>query len=143
MHSDTLKSHTVDATFLGKALLVWGSTKQKITAKSSTEGELIGTSDKTGKGLHLREFIIDQGYKVNPLIIMQDNMSTMAIIKRGEPTSDRSRHINIRYFWLKEMVSQNKCKVVHCPTEKMWANLLTKPLNGAQFVKERFVLTNW
>ena len=42
---------------------------------------------------NLRNFVIAQGYDVGPAIIFQDNMSCMALMKRGGPGSERSRHI--------------------------------------------------
>jgi hypothetical protein len=74
---------------------------------------------------------------------MQDNTSTMALIQRGGPGSSASRHINIRYFWLKGKVEEGEIDIKHMPTAGMVANLLTKPVQGSQFVAERFMLTNW
>jgi hypothetical protein len=42
-----------------------------------------------------------------------------------------------------EKIADGSVSVVRCPTEIMWANLLTKPLQGAQFLVERQGLTNW
>ncbi len=65
------------------------------------------------------------------------------MMKRGGPASERSRHIAIRHFWLHEREQMDEVKIEYMPTEKMVANLLTKLLQGAQFVKERAGLTNW
>jgi hypothetical protein len=76
------------------------SGKQKIVTKSSTEAELVGLSDTASPALHLRHWLAAQGYAMGPVIIYQDNMSCMALIKRVSPASERSRHIGIRHFWL-------------------------------------------
>ena len=55
----------------------------------------------------------------------------------------RTRHIAIRYFWLKERVDHGEARVIHLGTREMFANLLTKPLQGAQFKCERQGLTGW
>ena len=73
----------------------------------------------------------------------QDNMSCMALIKRGGQGSERSRHINIRHFWLSEKVALKEVVLEHLGTEDMFANILTKPVQGAQFKRERLGLTNW
>jgi hypothetical protein len=91
----------------------------------------------------MRNFVIAQGYDVGPVIIYQDNMSCMALMKRGGPCSDRSRHINIRHFWLCEKVDDGEVIIEHLGTERMFANVLTKPVQGAQFIQERGQLTNW
>ena len=67
----------------------------------------------------------------------------MALISRGGPSSKRSRHINIRYFWLRERIDSGEVTVEHLGTKHMFANLLTKPVQGAQFITERRGLTNW
>jgi hypothetical protein len=119
------------------------STKQKLVTKSSTEAELVALSDYASQAIWLRNFIIAQGYDVGPVILHQDNMSCMALVKRGGPASERSRHIDIRHFWVKEKVDGKDAIVKHLPTDKMFVNVMTKPVQGQQFIRERNALTNW
>ena len=86
---------------------------------------------------------VEQGHDDGAVTLYQDNLSCMALVKRGPSTSDRTRHVSIRYFWVKERVDQGEAVIEHLRTESMYANLLTKPLQGAQFVTEREALTNW
>jgi len=144
VHQDSGKSHTGCVIVLGDGgPLLAKSTKQKIVTKSSTESELVGLSDTATLAIHLRNFVQGQGYDIGPAIVYQDNMSCMALMKRGGPGSERSRHINIRHFWLTERVEKGEVIIEHLGTEKMFANLLTKPVQGAQFARERMGLTNW
>ena len=144
VHTASGKSHSGCVITLGEAGPVFvKSAKQKIVTKSSTESELVCLSDNASQALHLKNFVIAQGYEVGPAILYQDNISTMALMKRGGPGSERSRHINIRHFWLAERVEGGEAIVEHLSTKDMWANALTKPTQGAQFVKERAGLTNW
>jgi len=67
----------------------------------------------------------------------------MATMARGGPTSERSRHINIQYFWLCERIKLREVILVHRATALMYANVLTKPLlQRKQFVTERDGITN-
>jgi hypothetical protein len=144
VHQDSGKSHTGCAIVLGDAgLVLTKSSKQKIVTKLSTESELVGLSDTATLAIHLRNFVIAQGYEIGPAVIYQDNLSCMALMKRGGPGSERSRHINIRHFWLAERVDGGEVVIEHLGTEKMFANMLTKPVQGAQFASERMGLTNW
>ena len=144
VHQDSGKSHTGCAIVLGRAGPLFSkSAKQKIVTKSSTEAELVGLSDTASQAIHLRNFVIAQGYEIGPAIVYQDNLSCMALMKRGGPGSERSRHINIRHFWLSEKVDQGEVIIENLGTEKMFANVLTKPVQGAQFDRERYGLTNW
>ena len=138
------KSHTGSCVVIGDVGAVHcKSTKQHIVTKSSTEAELVGLSDSANQGLHIRNFIQAQGYKVGPVTIHQNNMSCMALVQRGRAAGERSRHINIRYYWIKERVENGEAVVQHMGTKEMYANLLTKPLQGSQFVSERDELTGW
>jgi hypothetical protein len=67
----------------------------------------------------------------------------MALIKREGPGSDRTRHIDIKYFWLAERVTNMEVTIKHLRTEEMFANVLTKPVQGREFDVERRGLTNW
>jgi hypothetical protein len=130
VHQDSGKSHTGCAIVLGESGPVFAkSAKQKIVTKSSTEAELVGLSDTASQAIHLRNLIIAQGYDIGPAVVYQDNMSCMALIKRGGPGSKKVA--------LKEVVLE------HLGTEDMFANILTKPVQGAQFERERLRLTNW
>ena len=119
------------------------SAKQQIVTKSSTEAELVALSDSANQALHVRNFIIGQGYPCGRVTIYQDNMSCMALIERGRLAAERTRHISIKYFWLKERVDMGETKVVHLGTKDMYANMLTKPLQGAQYKSERYGVKGW
>ena len=56
---------------------------------------------------------------------------------------ERLRHISIKYFWLKERVDMGEAKVKHLGTKNMYANMLMKPLQRAQFKMERKGVTGW
>lgn len=142
VHADC-KSHTGGLLSLGGGSFAAKSTKQKLVAKSSTEGELIGVSDYSGEILETRNFLISQGYEMGEATLFQDNLSTIAMIKNGRPTSDRSRHVNIRFFYIKDRVDSGEISVQYKPTADMIADILTKPLQGALFKRLRAVLLNW
>jgi ABC-type nitrate/sulfonate/bicarbonate transport system substrate-binding protein len=67
----------------------------------------------------------------------------MAMVDRGSSTSDRTRHVAIRYYWVKDRMEAKEIEVVYCPTEDMIADILTKPLVGTQFINLRNALLNW
>ena len=138
------RSHTGSCMVLGTSGAVHcKSVKQQIVTKSSTEAELVALSDSANQGLHVRNFLMSQGYKMGPVVVYQDNMSCMALIERGRSAAERTRHINIRHFWMTERVKKGEAVIRHLGTKEMYANLLTKPLQGAQFVYERKALTGW
>lgn len=73
------------------------STKQDIVSKSSTESELAAVSNSANQGLHSKKFLIEQGYKMGPVILFQDNLSCLAMLARGRSGAEQTRHVAIRY----------------------------------------------
>ena len=141
-HSD-FRSHTGMVVSLGRGPIDVASTKQKINTKSSAEAELIALSDKASHVIWCREFLIAQGHNIPAAVIHQDNQSTITLASNGAASSDRTRHVSIRHYWLKDRINSNEIEVVYRPTDEMIADILTKPLHGDKFVQLRDLLLNW
>ena len=86
-----------------------------------------------------RYFMQAQGYKIVDNIMYQDNESLIVLLeKNGKASSSkRTKHINIRYFFITDRIQQNELSVVWCPTGNMIGDFATKPLQGATFKKFR------
>ena len=143
VHAD-FKSSSGSTTVLGDAgPISASSSKQSIVTKSSMEAELVASSDMMNEPFHVRRMLIAQGYSPGPIVLYQDNLSCMALIAKGRAGSGKTRHISIRYYWIKQHVDSGDVIVMKLATEEMPANILTKPLQGSQFRYERKLLTNW
>jgi len=142
VHPDA-KGHTGVVISLGKGPVFVKSSKQKLVAKSSTEAELIALADCVTQAVWTRDFLIEQGYEMGPVEIFQDNKSTITLAERGHSTSDRTRHINIRYFFVHDRIAAGEVKVTYKPTLDMIADIMTKPLQGDLFRTLRARLLNW
>ncbi|HNJ38565.1 MAG TPA: reverse transcriptase domain-containing protein [Nitrosomonas sp.] len=136
------KSHTGEMITLGGGAVFSKSSKQKLVAKSSTEAELIGLSDGLPHVLWTKNFLQSQGYDTGPAIVHQDNKSTITLAEKGRSTSNRTRHVSIRYFFVKDRIESNEIKVIHTGTEKMVADFFSKPLQGHAFEVHRAVIMN-
>ena len=96
------------------------------------------------QAIHQKNFLEAQGYRKLPAILYQDNQSTITLVNKGRSTSLSTRHINIRYFWLKERIESGEIEVIYKPTEEMGpANIATKATVGNLFRLERQALCNW
>ena len=138
---DNMRSHTGTTMSLGRGSVYSRSTKQKLNTKSSTEAELVGASDGASQILWTSYFLQDQGADCKESRLHQDNQSAELLEKNGRmSSSQRTRHINIRYFFLKDRIDKNEISVVHCPTEYMIADFFTKPLQGAKFIEFRDII---
>ena len=142
VHPD-MRSHTGAAMSLGKGCPISISRKQRLNTKSSTEAELVGVDDGMPLVVWVRNFLIAQGFAVTDNVVYQDNQSAMLLERNGRASSGRrTRHINIRYFFVSDRIKQKELRVEYCPTEDMVADLLTKPLQGSLFRKLRRLLLN-
>ena len=103
---------------------------------------MIAVSDHPEELIAQNEFYIHQCGSNRPVILFQDNQSTIRLLKNGKSSSDRTKHIKIRYFWLKDRVDVKDILVVYMPTEEMIADILTKPHQGDLFIKLRKALMN-
>ena len=141
VHYD-MKSHTGICVIIGHGLIYGKSSKQHLNSKSSTEAELIGVSDGLNPILWVRSFLISQGYAIPPISLMQDNQSTITMIKSGKTNSERSRHIAIRFYFVTDNIKRGEVEVFYTPTHDMIADMFTKPLQGNLFVKFRNLILN-
>ena len=83
-------------------------------------------------------FMKEQGYPIKRKLFYQDNTSAMQIQKNGKlPTGERSRHMNIIYFFIKDIIKREGINTKHCPIEEMLVDYFTKPLKGNPFTKLR------
>ena len=77
------------------------------------------------------------------VILYQDNLSAMQLEKNGKASSGkRTRHLDIRYYFIADQIKAKMLEVVHEPTELMVADYFTKPLQGAAFHKFRKLIMN-
>jgi hypothetical protein len=126
---------------LGRGFPNMGSTKQKLNTRSSTEAEVVGADDFMPAICWTRYFMQAQGYEIKDNILYQDNKSAILLQKNGKASSGkRTKHINIRYFFITDRVSQGELSVVWCPTGEMVGDFATKPLQGALFKKFRDII---
>ena len=101
----------------------------------------MGTSDFLPYNIWLVNFLREQNYDVRENVLYQDNTSAIKMEKNGRQScSSKSRHINIRYFFIKDRVDKGEIDIRHCDTHAMLADFYTKPLQGALFRKFRDVI---
>ena len=97
---------------------------------------MIGVSDYVSFALWLRHFMQSQGYELQKNYLLQDNQSAIKMERNGrDSTTKNSRHVNIRYFFVKDRIEKKELDLVYCPTEEMLADFFTKPLQRALFHK--------
>ena len=141
---DDCRSHTGGAMSWGWGVLLTKCQKQKLNTKSSTEGEIVGVSDFLPNIIWARMFLEAQGYIIKENILYQDNMSAIRIENNGKRSSGKqTKHIDNRYFWIKDRLQSENIEVQYCPTERMIADFFTKPLQGNLFKRFRDIVLGY
>ena len=86
-------------------------------------------------------FVKAQGYKIQKNDPKQDRTSSIQLEKNGRESSGQlTRHINIRYFFIKDRACKYEINVIYCSTEIMVAEYFTKPLQVSLFIKMRKII---
>ena len=112
------------------------SSKQKINTRSSTEAELVGVNDALTMVIWVRLFLEAQGFDIKENIVFQDNQSTILLENNGKRSiGKRTRHIDIRYYYITDNVKRGRAAIQYCPTAEMVGDFFTKPLQGSLFRK--------
>jgi hypothetical protein len=86
-------------------------------------------------------FMTAQGNPTTNAVFYQDNESAIKMESNGKSScGQRSRHIDIRYFFITDHAKRQSISIEHCPTGIMLADFFTKPLQGSLFRLFRSVL---
>lgn len=136
------KSVLAGVTTLGRGAIWSTSNKNSGVDRSSTQAELSAASDVIAHASHQQQILISRGLSegIRPGIFNEDNKSTIQLIKNGRSLNAKTKHINIRYFFTKQFFDNGDFELVHCPTDLMLADILTKPLQGELFFRLRALL---
>nr|GEY38285.1 hypothetical protein [Tanacetum cinerariifolium] len=124
---DTCRSTSGSLQFLGDRLISWSSKRQKSVAISSTEAEYIASSGCYAQILWMRSQLTNYGLGFNKIPMYCDNKSVIALCCNNVQHS-RSKHIDIRYHFIKEHVENGVIKLYFVNTEYQLANIFTKAL---------------
>ncbi|GJY99010.1 retrovirus-related pol polyprotein from transposon TNT 1-94 [Tanacetum coccineum] len=124
---DTRRSTSGCMQLLGDRLVSWSSKRQKSAAISSTEAEYIALSGCCAQVLWMRSQLTDYGLGFNKIPMYCDNKSAIALCCNNVQHS-RSKHIDIRFHFIKEQVENGVVELYFVNTEYQLADIFTKAL---------------
>jgi len=117
------------------------TSKESMRVRSAAEAEFVQASRTSDYLMCCVRFLRGQGWDINKVPVYQDNKAVLALVAAGKPTSNRTKHIALRHFALKDLVDSNDIVLEWVSTKCMLADILTKPLVGKQFVILRDAIT--
>nr|GFA03797.1 hypothetical protein [Tanacetum cinerariifolium] len=129
---DTFKSTSGGAQFLGEKLVSWSSKKQDCTALSTAEAEYVSLSACCAQFLWMQTQLTDYGFHFNKILIYCDSKSAIAISCNPVQHS-RTKHIAVRYHFIKEHVEKSTIELYFVKTDYQLADIFIKALPTDHF----------
>ena len=127
-NTDDFKSTSGYVFIVGDGAITWRSKKQTTVALSSTEAEYVALSEAGREACWLRNLFEELGYTQKfPTIIKGDNDGSIAMA-RNPQFHKRSKHIEIRWHWVRDLVQNKIISIESCRDPEQTADVLTKPL---------------
>ena len=122
---------------MGSAAISWKSSKQTCVALSTAEAEYVALSAAAQEAIWLQQLTSELlNDNIQEMTIFEDNQSTICLAK-NQHIHGRTKHIDIKYHFIRDMVEAGRIKLTYCASENMIADMLTKGLHVKQFEKLR------
>ncbi|PWA80314.1 hypothetical protein CTI12_AA197830 [Artemisia annua] len=128
------KSTSGSCQFLGGKLVCWSTKKQQSVAMSSAEAEYVAAASCCANVLWMKSQLSDYGIHYKSVPIFCDNTSAIAI-SNNPVLHQRTKHIDIRYHFIRDHIMYGEIELHFIPTEYQLADIFTKPLDEPTFTR--------
>jgi hypothetical protein len=119
---------------LAKGAVTWSSNRIPNVTLSSSESEYIGLTNAAKEAVWLRSFFSELRFKLTtPTLIYGDNQAAISIA-RNQQYHTATKHVAIKWHWIREVIESSEVKVEHVPTGDMTADIFTKGLERIKHV---------
>jgi hypothetical protein len=137
---DSRRSHTGYILMLTGGAVSWKSRRQDCVSLSTSEAEYVAASQCRQEVVYLRWILRDFGFiPVGPTLVYEDNLACVAM-SENPVRRKYSRHIDIRRYFVRDLVAQNVLKLIPLRTSLMVADALAKSLPAPAHAKHRDTL---
>ncbi|CAA7027704.1 unnamed protein product [Microthlaspi erraticum] len=135
--SDDRKSTSGYVFMMSGGAISWASKKQAIVTLSTTEAEFVAAAYGACQGVWLRNVLEEiRATQTEGTILYCDNSSTIKLSK-NPVMHGRSKHIHVRYHFLRDLVNEGTIQLDYCPTQDQLADFMTKAVKLETFEKLR------
>ena len=111
------------------AYFMWVSCKQPLVTKSSMESELISADMSIDYGIWADEMLRELGESTEPILLEQDNRSTLINLERGYGSFKHTKHIDRRYYFVTDLIKAGRVRTAWVKSIDLAADLLTKSVS--------------
>lgn len=133
---DCRRSNTGYVFMMNNGPVTWCSRKQNTVALSTTESEYMAAAEAAKELLWLQQLLVDIGEAQQSISLCIDNQSAIKLI-HNPVFHRRSKHIDIRYNFIREKVESKSISIVYVSSANQLADFLTKALPVNKFVFNR------
>ena len=126
------KSTSGGCFYLGNNLISWFSKKQNCVSLSTAEAEYIAAGSSCTQLLWMKQMLADYDVGQDVMTLFCDNISAINISKNPVQHS-KTKHIEIRHHFIRDLVEEKKIKLEYIHTEKQLADIFTKALDANRF----------
>ncbi|KAF2285863.1 hypothetical protein GH714_008480 [Hevea brasiliensis] len=137
---DDRKSTSGFVFMLGSGAVSWSSKKQQIVTLSTTEAEFIAATSCSCQAIWLRRILKDLKFKQQGATTIYCDSNSVIKLSKNPILYGRSKHIDVKFHFLRDLTKDGVIDIVYCRSEEQVADLFTKPLKMASFVKLRKLL---
>ncbi|KAF7351763.1 Retrovirus-related Pol polyprotein from transposon TNT 1-94 [Mycena sanguinolenta] len=136
-HRHSISGYTF---FLGNGAISWSSKKQPIVTLSSTESEYVALTHASKELIWLRKLLSElRLLPTGPTTLFCDNQGAI-VLSRDSTYHARTKHIDIRFHFIRQTIRHGHASVTYCSTHDMIADVFTKSLTRAKIEKFRDLL---
>ena len=133
----TRRSMSGCVVMMGGATVAWAVRQQEVVALSSAEAEYVGLCMGVKETVWIRRLVA--GLRIvkdcsAPTTVLVDNQATVGLVYNAS-VNRRTKHIDVRYHYSRQAVSDKLVTLKYCPTERMVADMLTKALGRVKLQK--------
>jgi hypothetical protein len=121
---------------LGSSLVSWSSRQQSSVAQSITKVEYVATASCCSQLLWITYTLSDFSEECSHVPLTCDSTSAISVAKNPVLHS-KTKYIEVRYHILRDNIEKGNIDLIHVPTEKQLADILTKPLDQVTFASLR------
>jgi len=140
--TDNRRSTSGCCVLFGGGVVSWFSKRQSTVALSTMEAELMAMTAAIQEALWLKMLLTELSVDVvetTGVTVLQDNQAAIAFSQNPKYFS-RAKHLDIRFYFVREKVHAGEISIKYCPTKEMVADVLTKAISEKQFVCLREML---
>lgn len=134
-NTEDRRSYSGFVFYIGNNAISWESRKQPTVALSSTEAEYMSISNAAKEAIYLRKLLEELGFGKQEAVKLNVGNQGGMKLATNPVFHNRSKHIDIKYHHIRDVVKNEEIELIYCSTDDMIADIFTKNLAKPKHMK--------